>query len=126
MNSLNGVARVLLIADDRETGAQYADALATGGYTVTQADSFVETLGTSVPDPDVIVLCELAVFAYPAQQAQVLRVSAEMAPDALVAEVHRRLALRATLNATMAQATQAIAGSRASEGLRTIPSLEIS
>jgi len=104
MNSLNSVARVLLIADDRETGAQYADALATGGYTVTQADSFVETLGTPIPDPDVIVLCDLAVFAYPAQQAQVLRVSAEMTPDALVAEVHRRVVLRATLYATMAQA----------------------
>jgi len=105
MNSPNGVARVLLIADDRETGAQYANALATGGYAVTLAGCFVETLGTSVPDPDVIVLCDLAVFAYPAQQAQVVRVSAEMTPAALVAEVHRRLTLRATLNATMAQAT---------------------
>jgi len=105
MNSINGVARVLMIADDRETGAQYADALATGGYAVTVADSFVETLGTPEPDPDVIVLCDLAVFAYPAQQAQVVRVSAEMTPAALVAEVHRRLTLRATLNATMAQAT---------------------
>jgi hypothetical protein len=105
MNSLNGAARVLVIADDRETGARYGDALATGGYAVTQADSFVETLGTPVPDPDVIVLCDLAVFAYPAQQAQVLRVSAEMTPAALVAEVHRRVALRATLYATMAQAT---------------------
>jgi len=100
MNSLNGVARVLLIADDRETGAQYGDALATGGYAVTQAQSFVETLGTPLADPDVIVLCDLAVFAYPAQQAQVLRVSAEMTPAALVVEVHRRVALRAALSAT--------------------------
>lgn len=104
MNSLHGVARVLLIADDRETGTQYADALATGGYAVTQADSFVETLGTPEPDPDVIVLCDLAVFAYPAQQAQVLRVPAEMTPAALVAEVHRRVALRAALYATMSLA----------------------
>src|ERR1700693_4117893 len=104
MNSLDGAARVLLIADDREIGEQYRDALATGGYAVTQADSFVETLGTPVPDPDVIVLCDLAVFAYPAQQAQVLRVSAEMAPAALVDEVHRRVALRATLHATMSLA----------------------
>jgi hypothetical protein len=101
MNSLNGVARVLLIADDRETGERYGNALTSGGYAVTQAESFVETLGTPVPDPDVIVLCHLAVFAYPAQTAQVLRVPAEMTPAALVAEVHRRVALRATLHATM-------------------------
>ena len=61
-------------------------------------------LDTPMPDPDVIVLYELAMFAYPAQQAQVLRVPAEMAPAALVVEVHRRLALRATLHATIAQA----------------------
>jgi hypothetical protein len=57
-----------------------------------------------MPDPDVIVLCDLAMFAYPAQMAQVLRVPAEMTPAALVAEVHRRVALRATLHATMALA----------------------
>jgi hypothetical protein len=104
MNSLNGVARVLLIADDRETGERYGNALTSGGYAVTQAESFVETLGTPVPDPDVIILCDLAVFAYPEQQAQVLRVPAEMTPAALVAEVHRRVALRATLHATMSLA----------------------
>ena len=104
MHSLNGVARVLLIADDREHGKSYHDALASGGYAVTQAESFVAALGMPIPDPDVIVLCELAVFAYPAQNAQVLRVPAEMTPAALVAEVHRRVALRATLCATIAQA----------------------
>jgi hypothetical protein len=104
MNSQNGAARVLVIADDRETGAHYGDALATSGYAVTLAETFVQTLGTPVPDPDVIILCDLAVFAYPAQQAQVLRVSVEMAPDALVAEVHRRVALRAALYATMSLA----------------------
>jgi DNA-binding response OmpR family regulator len=104
MNPLNGVARVLLIADDRKTGERYRDALASGGYAVAQADSFVDTLGAPGLDPDVIVLCDLAVFAYPAQQAQVLRVSAEMTPAALVAEVHRRVALRATLHATMSLA----------------------
>jgi DNA-binding response OmpR family regulator len=103
MNQLNGVARVLVIADDRETGQRYYDALASGGYAVTQADSFVETLGTSPLDPDVIVLCDLAVFSYP-QAAQVLRVPAQMTPAALVAEVHRRVALRATLRATMSLA----------------------
>jgi CheY-like chemotaxis protein len=104
MHPLNGVARILLIADDVENGERYRDALAAGGYDVTQAVSFVEPLDSAMSDPDVIVLCELAMFAYPAQQAQVLRVPAEMTPAALVVEVHRRVALRATLYATMAQA----------------------
>lgn len=104
MNPLSGVARVLLIADDRHTGDRYGNALAAGGYEVRQAESFVEVLGTAMPDPDVILLCDLAVFAYPAQQAQVLRVPAEMIPAALVVEVHRRVALRAALHATIAQA----------------------
>jgi hypothetical protein len=104
MNPLNGVARVLLIGDDREMGERYRDALASGGYAVTQADSFVETLDSPMPDPDVIVLCHLAVFAYPAQTAQVLTVPVEMTPGALVAEVHRRVALGAALHATMALA----------------------
>jgi hypothetical protein len=55
-----------------------------------------------MPDPDVIVLCDLALFAYPAQKAQVLRAPADMTPAALIAEVHRRVALRATLHATIA------------------------
>ena len=104
MNSLNSVARILLIADDREAGERYRNALAASGYSVLQADSFVDTLGTATLDPDVIVLCDLAVFSYPAQMAQVLRVPAEMTPSALVAEVHRRVALRATLHATMSLA----------------------
>ena len=104
MHPLNGVARILLIADDVENGERYRDALAAGGYDVTQAVSFVEALDSAMSDPDVIVLCELAMFAYPAQRAQVLRVPAEMTPAALVVEVHRRVALRATLYATMAQA----------------------
>jgi hypothetical protein len=104
MNPPNGVARVLLIADDPDGGRLYGDALAAGGYDVLQAESFVEVLDGSMPDPDVIVLCELAVFAYPAQKAQVLRVPADMTPAELIVEVHRRVALRATLEATMAQA----------------------
>jgi DNA-binding NtrC family response regulator len=104
MNPLNGVARILLIADDRESGEPYCDALAAGGYDVSQAVSFVDALDTLKPDPDVIVLYELAMFAYPAQNAQVLRVPAEMTPAALVIEVHRRVALRATLHASIAQA----------------------
>jgi hypothetical protein len=104
MNPPNGVARILLLADDPDRGLLYRDALAAGGYEVLQAESFVEALDGSMPDPDVIVLCELAVFAYPAQKAQVLRVPVEMTPAELIVEVHRRVALRATLEATIAQA----------------------
>ena len=104
MTSLNGVAHVLLIADDRESGERYRDALASGGYAVIQVKNFIEALGRPMTDPDVIVLCDLAVFSYPSQTAQVLRVPAQMTPAALVAEVHRRVALRATLRATMSLA----------------------
>jgi DNA-binding NtrC family response regulator len=104
MNALNGAARVLLIADDPDQGERYRNALAAGGYEVTQAESFLEALDSAMPDPDVIVLHDLAIFAYPDQNAQVLRIPAEMMPAALVVEVHRRVALRATLYATIAQA----------------------
>ena len=49
-------------------------------------------------------LALFAMFAYPAQNTQVLRIPADMTPAALVVEVHRRLALRAALHATIAQA----------------------
>jgi DNA-binding NtrC family response regulator len=104
MNPLNGVARVLLIADDRDGGEPYRNALAAGGYAVTQVESFVDALDGPMPEPDVIVLCDLAIFAYPDQNAQVLRIPAEMMPAALVVEVHRRVALRAALYATIAPA----------------------
>jgi DNA-binding NtrC family response regulator len=104
MNHPNDVTRVLLIADDPDSGVIYRDALAAGGYEARMANSFVEVLDSPMQDPDVIVLCDLAMFAYPAQKAQVLRAPAEMSPAALIAEVHRRVALRATLHATIAQA----------------------
>ncbi len=104
MNSPNGVARILLIADDPDGGLPYRDALAAGGYQVIQAESFIEAFDSSMIDPDVIVLCGLAMFAYPAQNAQVLRIPAAMTPAELVGEVHRRVALRAALEATIAQA----------------------
>ena len=99
--TLGGVARILLIADDATLSQNYAGALQVAGYDVTQAESFVDVLGTAMPDPDAIVLCELAVFAYPGQAALVIRASDRTAPDDLVAEVHRRLALRAALLTTV-------------------------
>src|SRR5438105_11071412 len=104
MNPPGHVARILLIADDPDSGLGYRDALSAGGYEVVQAESFIEAFDSSMTDPDVIVLCDLAMFAYPAQNAQVLRIPAAMTPAALVVEVHRRLALRAALHATIAQA----------------------
>jgi ActR/RegA family two-component response regulator len=99
--TLGGLARILLIADDATLSQNYAGALQAAGYDVTQAESFVDVLGTAMPDPDAIVLCELAVFAYPGQAALVIRAANRMAPDDLVAEVHLRLALRATLLTTV-------------------------
>ena len=96
-----GVARILLIADDPTLGQNYRGALEMAGYEVTQAESFVDVLGSAMPDPDVIILCDLAVFAYPGQVALVIRASDRMSPDELVAEVHRRLSLQATLFTTV-------------------------
>lgn len=99
MNTATSTARILLIADKPAAADPYRGALEVGGYEVQQAESFVDVLGTAMPDPDVVVLCGLAVFAYPGQAALVVRIPFQMTPDELVAEVHRRIALRTTLQA---------------------------
>jgi DNA-binding NtrC family response regulator len=102
VNTTSSTARVLLIADDPSAGDPYRGALEVGGYEVKQAESFVDVLDSAMPDPDVVVLCDLAVFAYPGQSALVVRIPYQMTPDELVTEVHRRVALRATLRAASA------------------------
>ncbi len=99
MGEHTGTARVLLIADDPLVSEQYARELEAGAYVVRQASSFVDTFQSPMPNPDVIVLCNLAVLAYPGQQVQVIRVTEGTTPASLVSEVHRRVALRATLGA---------------------------
>ncbi len=99
-----GVARVLLIADDPLVRQHYASELESSGYAVWQATSFVDTLLRPMADPDVIVLCNLAVLAHPGQSAHVIRITGGTTPAALVREVHRRIALRATLSALAARA----------------------
>src|SRR5437588_12605534 len=96
MNPPNGVARILLIADDHDDGLLYRNALAAGGYHLVQAESFIEAFDSAMTDPDVIVLCDLAMFAYPAQNAQVLRIPDEMPPAARAVHVHRLGPLRVT------------------------------
>jgi len=96
-----GIARILLIADDPTLGQNYRGALEMAGYEVTPAESFVDVLGSAMPDPDIIVLCDLAVFAYPGQVGLVIRAADRMSPDELVAEVHRRLSLQAALLTTV-------------------------
>jgi DNA-binding NtrC family response regulator len=96
----SATARVLLIADDPAAADPYRGALEVGGYEVKQAESFMDVLGSPMPDPDVVVLCDLAVFAYPGQAALVVRIPYQMTPDELVAEVHRRIVLRTALQAT--------------------------
>ena len=104
MQNETGVARVLLIADDPLLRARYGRELESNGYTVRQAPSFADTLLNPMADPDVIVLCDLAVMAHPGQSTHVVRISEGTAPAALVREVHRRIALRATLGALAARA----------------------
>jgi hypothetical protein len=101
---VNHTAQVLLISDDPNTGRHYRGALEAAGYHVTQTASFIEVLGTPVANPDIIVLCELAVIAYPGQVAPVLRIPEGMSPDELVGEVHRRIGLRAALLSAAASA----------------------
>jgi DNA-binding NtrC family response regulator len=97
---MNEGAQVLLISDDESAGRHYRGALEAAGYTVTQTSSFVEVLGTPQSDPDLVVLCDLAVLAYPGQVAPVLRIRQTTTPDELVSEVHRKVALRAALLST--------------------------
>jgi hypothetical protein len=104
MHSETGTARVLLIADDPQLREDYARELTAGAYIVRQASCFTETLRSPMPEPDVIVLCNLAVMAHPGQSAQVIRAGEGVSPAALVREVHRRVALRATLGALTARA----------------------
>jgi hypothetical protein len=96
IRAVNHAAQVLLISDDANTGRHYRGALEAAGYSVTQTASFVEVLGTPVANPDIIVLCGLAVLAYPGQVAPVLRIPEKMSPDELVGAVHRRVGMRAT------------------------------
>ena len=87
-------ARVLLIADDPKAREIYARVLEFVGYEVRRAATFVEALGTSTSDADLIVLCNLATLAYPGQVAKVVRIPQGTPPDVLVANVYRRLAPR--------------------------------
>ena len=63
MTTATSTARVLLIADDPSAGDPYRGALEVGGYDVKQAESFVDVHNSAMPDADVVVLCDLAVFA---------------------------------------------------------------
>jgi DNA-binding response OmpR family regulator len=85
---------VLLIADDPKAREIYARVLEFVGYEVRRAATFVEALGTSTSDADLIVLCNLATLAYPGQVAKVVRIPEGTPPDVLVANVYRRLAPR--------------------------------
>ena len=103
MPTVNSSGSVLLIADNEEAGRHYTGALEAAGYQVTQIETFAKVIGSQLPEPDVIVLCDLAVLAYPGQAAPVVRVPKKMTPDELVTAVCRRVGLRATLLSTAAQ-----------------------
>lgn len=97
---MNHTGRILLISDDANSGRHYRGALEAVGYDVTQIQDYVDSLGSTRPEPDVVVLCDLAVLAYPGQSAPVVRVPDKMTPDEVVDEVHRRISLRTTVEAT--------------------------
>lgn len=101
-SNVTHTAHVLLIADDENAGRHYRGALEAAGYHVTQTASFVDVLESPVSNPDIIVLCELAVLAYPGQVAPVLRIADKMSPDDVVGQVHRKIGLRAALLSTAA------------------------
>jgi DNA-binding NtrC family response regulator len=101
--TVNETGQILLIADDENASRHYRGALEAAGYAVTQTESFVDTLGAPASEPDLIVLCQLAALAYPGQAAPVLRIPERMTPDDLVVQVHRKIALRATLLSTAIQ-----------------------
>jgi DNA-binding response OmpR family regulator len=85
-------ARVLLIADDARAGEIYCRVLEFVGYEVRQATNFVDVLGTSMAEPDVIVLCGSAPPISPLQAAHVVSIPEGTPPDVLVADVYRRVA----------------------------------
>src|SRR2546423_9686805 len=97
MLAMSQAAHVLLISDDENAGKPYRGALEASGYDVVQTASFVDSLSTSMQAPDVIVLHDLAVLAYPGQTAPVVRIRDKMTPDEVVAEGHRRIGLRELL-----------------------------
>jgi ActR/RegA family two-component response regulator len=99
MLAVSQTAQVLLISDDENAGKHYRGALEASGYDVVQTASFVDSLSTPMQAPDVIVLHDLAVLAYPGQTAPVVRIRDKMTPDEVVAEVHRRIGLGALLAA---------------------------
>jgi DNA-binding response OmpR family regulator len=102
VNPETGTASVLLIADDPAVSEPYADALRAGRYDVAQATSFVDAPEGAIPD--LVILVGQAGLAYPRSGASVLRVAAGTSPEALITEVHRRIGLRATLQAIIARA----------------------
>jgi len=83
-------AQVLLIAEDRKAGEIYRRVLEFVGYEVTQAINLDDGLD-SLPDADLIVLCDRAALAYRGQADQVIRVPEGTLPDVVVTEVYRRL-----------------------------------
>ncbi|HYM51797.1 MAG TPA: hypothetical protein VET65_14665, partial [Candidatus Limnocylindrales bacterium] len=90
MNGESKNARVLVIGEDPAATEAYAAELGAGGYEVRVARSFLEALVTGAPDPDLIVLCGLAVIAHPGHGAvPVMRVNDGVGPAAVVRQVHR-------------------------------------
>ena len=105
MRAMDHTARVLLISDDEHTARHYRGALEAVGYQVIQTSSFVDPVDTRIPDPDLILLHDLAVLSYPGHKVPIVRIREWMTPDDLVVEVHRRIGLGMSALVTSAESS---------------------
>ena len=92
MSLSTAAAHVLLIADDSKAGEIYRRVLEFVGYRVTQTSNFLDVLGPTSSDADLIVLCNLTAVPYPGQAARIIRIPEGAPPDTVVTEVYRRMA----------------------------------
>jgi len=99
MSQKAGSAQVLVIGEDNETTASVIAALRTAGFEVETAATLAETVTEVSSEPDLIVLCGLAVVEHTGHRMPVLRAHAGITPEGIAEQVHRRIALRAVLHA---------------------------
>lgn len=99
MSQKSGSAQVLVIGEDAEATGSVVAALRAAGFEVETAATLAETITEGSPEPDLVVLCGLAVVEHPRHRMPVLRAHEGITPEGIAQQVHRRIALRAVLHA---------------------------
>ena len=99
MKERKGGAEVLVIGEDAQVTGSVVAALRAAGFEVETATSLTETITEGSPEPDLVVLCGLAVVEHPGRRMPVLRAHEGITPEGIAQQVHRRIALRAVLHA---------------------------